>query len=432
MALACDTMLRDQFQWGSPPLSLDGQEDPIAAIHQRQVRCFADVAALGIRCSALERDLEAVSSRTDLVAAAVSTRAPMLVASRPACPPAAAHLASVCAAVPSSCKQVSSAFRIGEPNLDTLGERVDELACLQTDGLKVLRRRMDEIEGKYKVSVNKLEAALDAARTGIAGLARDLHYDKEARKKVYGDLTMLAQDIGKAVVGPAMLEAEKNLRAKTLQIVNDAANKMKVSIDSRFQLMIAELRGEATVGCERLQATCPTKGKSLSDWLPEAVDGDVAATKHMLMQLKVFEHMAVGGSTPDDFVSRPTTRFLHRVVVAIKHATGYPIGILEDWPGPAEAKVDFVQRVWDSVSNTLGLQDLEFKAQDVLRCTNRRQTRRLLQLLSLAALQERRNVRDVTSERTNFDFLHNMDLPLSTLPSGGVEHEDAATSVCWH
>jgi len=309
-----------------------------------------------------------------------------------------------------------------------------------------IAQKVQDLEESHTASIGKLEAALDAARTGIARLARELHWEKEERKRVLSDVNALAQDLGNRVVGPTLDKVTKELKTELTTMTSLESAKLQRSIDSRVQLVIAELRGgtEANPGPQpgpiNLSANTVC-GRSLKEWLPEYADGDAESTKSMLMHLRVFEHMAVGGSTPDDLVSRPTTRFLHRVVVAIKHATGYPQGILEDWPGPAEAKVDFVRKVWDSVATTLGLQGMEFNAQDVLRCTNRKQTRRLLQLLAIAASKERgwlrRTPRLQNASSPPSVFGGHSELPLTTLPAsahpdGAPSESNAATSVCWH
>mmetsp|Transcript_138467 Transcript_138467/g.359853 ORF Transcript_138467/g.359853 Transcript_138467/m.359853 type:complete len:587 (-) Transcript_138467:325-2085(-) len=304
-------------------------------------------------------------------------------------------------------------------------------------------QKLQNLEESHNDAVTKLDAALDAARTGIARLARELHWEKEERKRVLSDVNALAKDLGNRVVGPTLDKVAKELRSEMNTVIGLESAKLQRAIDSRVQLVIAELRGgtEAGVGLEispiNLSANTVC-GRSLKEWLPENADGDVESTKSMLMHLRVFEHMAVGGSTPDDLVSRPTTRFLHRVVVAIKHATGYPQGILEDWPGPAEAKVDFVRKVWDSVATTLGLQGMEFNAQDVLRCTNRKQTRRLLQLLAIAASKERGWLRRMPGiQMSTPTGCNEVALPSSTVPVAAhsevaSSESNVATSACWH
>lgn len=52
--------------------------------------------------------------------------------------------------------------------------------------------------------MNKLDAALDAARTGIARLARQVHYDREERSKALSNIRELADDIGSKVVMPTL------------------------------------------------------------------------------------------------------------------------------------------------------------------------------------------------------------------------------------
>eukprot|EP00446_Apocalathium_sp_SHHI-4_P012068 CAMPEP_0177200210 /NCGR_PEP_ID=MMETSP0367-20130122/26098_1 /TAXON_ID=447022 ORGANISM="Scrippsiella hangoei-like, Strain SHHI-4" /NCGR_SAMPLE_ID=MMETSP0367 /ASSEMBLY_ACC=CAM_ASM_000362 /LENGTH=516 /DNA_ID=CAMNT_0018648635 /DNA_START=64 /DNA_END=1614 /DNA_ORIENTATION=+ len=450
------------------------REDLVKAVRDEQLQCRADVATLQARCSSLERQLQAAVDRIDRSAAAC--RVPMLVGSQPEMRrllPGPGWLASMrvggsaCSAsapAPSGTPPPDAAdvallsaprMLAAQPTQDllVLCSKVEALEKTLSTDVEMLKVKVVEVQGNYSGSIAKLDAALDAARTGIAGLARDLHYDKEARKKVYSDMSVLAKDVGKQVVGPALKRTELELRAESQKFIHEEVAKLQVAVDSRCQLVLAELRGSVAqkparqleFGPRDKEESAPPEiessgPKTLAHWLPENTDGDVQSCKQMLVQLRVFEHMAVGGSTPDDLVSRPTTRFLHRVVVAIKHATGYPQGILEDWPRPDEAKVDFVQKVWDSVSQTLSLQDLEFRAQDVLRCTNRKQTRRLLQLLAIAASKERGDIRRTPC--TALDVSQSLlrassDLPLSPLPARSpalqaLQNEKAATSVCWH
>merc|ERR1740121_2682265 len=162
---------------------------------------------------------------------------------------------------------------------------------------------------------------------------------------------------------------------------------------------MVELRGElegrsasADAGPAALLGGTSTVTRSLREWLPQDSDGSVAATTAMLMHLGVFDNMdriVPGGGLPDQLVRVPTTRFVHRAVIAMKHATGYPPGIVEDWPELQEAKLDFVTKVWSCVRESLNLQDEPFDAEGVLKCTNRKGARRLLQLVAIAASRER-------------------------------------------
>eukprot|EP00443_Scrippsiella_acuminata_P043842 CAMPEP_0115176100 /NCGR_PEP_ID=MMETSP0270-20121206/4699_1 /TAXON_ID=71861 /ORGANISM="Scrippsiella trochoidea, Strain CCMP3099" /LENGTH=577 /DNA_ID=CAMNT_0002588997 /DNA_START=115 /DNA_END=1848 /DNA_ORIENTATION=+ len=296
-------------------------------------------------------------------------------------------------------------------------------------------QKLQELEESHYLAVTKLEAALAAARRNIARLVRELHWEREDRKQVLSDVHSLAQDLG--ILG----RVAKELRSEMKAAIAQESAKQQRAIDSRMQLVIAELQGgtEASIGLEPASINLSTTPEgSLTDWLAKHADGDIESTKSMLMHLCVFEHMAVGGSTPNDLLSRPTIRFLHRVVVAIKHATGYPPGILEDWPGPAEAKVDFIRKVWDSVATTLGLEGTEFKAQDVLHCTNRKQTRRLLQLLAIAASKERGWLRRMPGiQMSTPTGCNEVALPSSTVPVAAhsevaSSESNVATSACWH
>lgn len=438
-------------------------EDMLMYLRDEQVHCRADVANLQARCTSLERKLDATAHRLETASAAAS-RVPLLVGSLPRLPrlpPVRVQLGSSLGwsslelslgpppgAGASSVAASGAAALAGFPPeaaAVVLHEKVEGLEHVLKEALEVLRGKLHDMSAKHHGYVTKLDASLDAARTGIFKLAKDLHADKEARKKVYSDLNQLAKDIGRNVVAPALKVAEADLQAKMVKFIRSEVSRLEVAMDTRCQLAVAELRGQAqllvkTRPCTAAEAkdkeeSAPPEdcGRSLSDWLPEHADGDVASTRQLLSQLGVWEQMAAGGNTPDDMLNRPTTRFLHRVVVAIKHATGYPAGMLEDWPGPADAKLEFVQQVWDGIAITLGLQDMEFKASEVLRCTNRKQTRRLLQLLAIAAAKERQDWKR-PPRRSPSQTAAKTDLPLAPLqaPPGPQHNEDTATSICWH
>lgn len=436
------------------PLSDRGEDITLKAWREEQLQTRAEVGALQARCAQLDDRLAEALLRIE--SASLACRVPLLVGDAPqlrrlprrvseAAAAAFAEELAVHAMVCSASRPSTEALGPppgpppivpGHPLPDPVDAEALAAVTLHSE-FKALREKLQEVKSAHDSYATKLDAALDATRTGIAGLARDLHYDKQARKKVFSDLQALAHNVGQQVVNPALESATRQLQAELRRFVQQEVSKVQGAIDSRMQLFFAELRGKVQRHAGELEkeggapyVDAVVGRRCLSDWLPESSDGDINATKQMLMQLRVFEHMAAAGSTPDDLVSRPTTRFLHRVVVAIKHATGYPSGILEDWPGPAEAKVDFVERVWENVSRTLGLQDMEFSAQDVLRCTNRKQTRRLLQLLAIAASKERADA--TRTPRMTLD----LQLPLAPLPppSGRRKQlmEDAATSICWH
>jgi len=115
-------------------------------------------------------------------------------------------------------------------DLLVLCSKVEALEKTLSDDVEMLKVKVVEVQGNYSGSIAKLDAALDAARTGIAGLARDLHYDKEARKKVYSDMSILAKDVGKQVVGPALKRTEVELRAESQKFIHEEVAKLQVAL----------------------------------------------------------------------------------------------------------------------------------------------------------------------------------------------------------
>jgi len=408
-----------------------------------------EVSALSNRLKDLAEQQDSLSARVEAApeVAALSTRLADVEASQLA---AAAKLDTL-SELPSLSKRLADVEVLqGVPQIapevllemSTFSQRLAKLEALDhtipAPGDVAYMQKLKDLEEAHHLAVTKLEAALDAARTGIARLTRELHWEREDRKKVLSDVKSLSQDLG------ILDTVAKQLRSEMKTAIAHESAKQQRASDSRMQLVIAELRGgtEAFGALENIpmksSATVPWEGPS-KEWLPKDADGDLESTRSMLMHLHVFERMAVGGSTPDDLLSRPTFRCLHRVVVAMKQATGYPPGILEDWPGPAEAKVDFVRKVWNWVAATLGLQGTEFNAQDVLHCTNRKKTRRLLQLLAIAASKERGSLRATPCIQTSTapSVCNKVELPLLTVPAVKPSEvvpsdSNAVTTGCWH
>lgn len=192
-----------------------------------------------------------------------------------------------------------------------------------------------DLRDRVASSFARLDAALDAARMGIARVAKELHLEREARK-------------GAGVV-PRLAAPHKQ----------------------------GELR-------EALQLP-------LCKAATPHLEGDIPTTVSALAQVGVlrdFGEPTSGKAGLEAMLARPTFRFVHRVVMAVRQRTGFPRSIAEDWPLMEEAKLAFVGKVWGAIVEALRIDDVEFCAADVLRCTRRDRTRRFLRLLASAAKQE--------------------------------------------
>lgn len=362
--------------------------DFIKQLREDQGRCNADVAALHARLSSFEQQLIRTSERIEL--AAVASRIPMLIADPPKMTRLVARTSRAEATMGGTLQQTQLA-----PAMPVAGPAATMVAMTSQE-VAELRKRLEVLEEIHSGDVGALRDAIDATRTGIARLARELHIERTERKQAVGDVQRLADDVTKRVMGPTLDRIQKSIRADTALMIDESVANMRGEISSRVQLLLAELRGEAHRGSPRpwtapdVPAT-PSRagGRTLRDWLTQEADGDVATTRSMLTQLGVFENLWVGDGSPENLLIRPNTRFVHRVIIAVKHATGFPHGILEDWPEPPEAKMDFIRNVWSNVSSVLDLKNVDFDAADVLNCRNRSRTRRLLQLVVIAATKER-------------------------------------------
>mmetsp|Transcript_143761 Transcript_143761/g.364905 ORF Transcript_143761/g.364905 Transcript_143761/m.364905 type:complete len:456 (+) Transcript_143761:99-1466(+) len=388
-----DSLMQTQKGWSS----FDGDASQMAMISQireDQGRCTADVYGLQLRVRTLEERLLHVCRDADR--AALAGRVPMLVSGPPPQPTVLVRSGSM------------PSFR-GGPRLAARGDASAQQGDVAKDWSSEvlgLSTRIDKLEAAHSNATASLRQALDAAVLGIARVGRDLAEERKDREKLGAFSGRLGVDSAFGLPGGAMDRIIAALRTDIAVLVGDEATKVQSQLNSRIQLLVAEIRGSfqrsaaaggrrREPGCEAGAAGSPAAAaaaaetRALHEWLPADADGDLVATKTTLAHLRVFDSMLVTGVTPEQLLSRPTVKFVHRTVVAIKHATGFPQGVLEDWPEPAEAKIDFINRVWECVASTLGLAGVEFDAGDVLRCTNRQRTRRLLQLLAIAAVKER-------------------------------------------
>lgn len=357
-------------QWSAP---LSPHPEIVRQLIAEQGRCSLDVAALHARLAALEQQ---VLNMTDRQASA-SSRMPMLVAEVP-------RMTRLVAQSP------------GEPSVGVaeaqqrIGLSGEAAAVTNTHETAALRKQLEDIEELHTDDIAGLRDAMEATREGIERLARDLHFERNERQEGQRELHRLS------TLGPTIDRYQTKLRSELKELIREGVANATAEVNSRVQLSMIELREEVQrTPRELVQAedqasnSSVNVARSLHEWLPQEADGNIAATKSMLMYLGVFDGLLDGVGSPDQMVARPNIRFVHRAVIAMKHATGYPPGILEDWPEPKEAKMDFLKSVWGCVAQTLKLKDLDFDAEGVLKCTNRNGTRRLLQLLAIAASKER-------------------------------------------
>lgn len=340
-----------------------------------QDNSLAGIAALHARLVACEQQLVSASKQADLAAA--SSRVPMLIAEQPRMP----QLVAQPMVADTSSEAAPATPMAGASQDGTLIGRQEVAAFF---------KRLSDLEETQADEFDALHDANNATRTGMERLARDLQIERAERREMQAHMQHLAG------LGPSFERFQKDLKSELAELIRESAANVKVDVSSRSQLVMVELRGElqrASVASSPTDSTTePATTVSLREWLPQDSDGNVAATTSMLKHLGVFDNMdllAPGGGLPEQLVARPNTRFVHRAVISIKHSTGYPQGVLENWPEPHEAKLDFINKVWSSIVVTLNLHDTDFDAEGVLKCTDRKGTRRLLQLLAIAASMER-------------------------------------------
>lgn len=345
--------------------------DLIRQLAEDQGRCSSDVAALHARLLALEQQVLSTADRLDIAAA--SSRMPMVISEGP----------SMSRLIANSGPEIeSTAMAVADAGLVEAGARLTDQEAA------VVRKRLEDLEEVHSDDVGGLRDAIEATREGMARLARDLQIERNELVETQRDVQSLA------LIGPSIDRFQKTLKAELMDMIRDSVSSAQAAVNSRVQLTLIELREEVQrtprelVDAGQLNARSGA-ARSLNEWLPQETDGNIAATKSMLTYLGVFDGMMDGFGSPDTLVARPNFRFVHRAIIAIKQATGYPSGILEDWPDPYDAKLDFLKQVWSSVASALDLTDLDFDAVGVLKCTNRDGTRRLLQLLAIAASKER-------------------------------------------
>mmetsp|Transcript_89616 Transcript_89616/g.252855 ORF Transcript_89616/g.252855 Transcript_89616/m.252855 type:complete len:498 (+) Transcript_89616:98-1591(+) len=379
-----DPLTSEDFAYHLKEDKFHCSSDVIMQMREDQSRCSAEVSHLRARMGLLEQRLLATSAEVRVAAA--SCHVPLLVGQMPqmrrVSPPACSSLSPKDATV---------------PDIEALSRQLRASKELQSADVEALRRQMKELHHAHESQTVRLEEALDAARTGIAHLARDLHYDKQERQRIFSEIGALAADIGGKVVGPSLDRARIELKAQIMNKVVEETARLEVVLASRIQGMMAVLQNEArhphgeptpeAAEDEQLlvDRACET---TLREYRPENADGEVRSTKLMLMHFGVFERLTLGATAPEDLVTRPTFRFVQQVIQVISSETGYP-GKVPDLPDLKDEKVRFLEDLWLRLTSTLGLQDIEFKGEDVVRCMNRGRTRRFLQLLLIAAAKER-------------------------------------------
>jgi len=263
--------------------------------------------------------------------------------------------------------------------------------------LQLFGARLEEIEMSQVLGSGNLDVSLEAVHTGLARLAREVHSEREERRKAVAGLhhvvEHLAEDITKKITGSTLMAVQQTLSADINSVFADKSNQLCADVHARLQLMAAELRGEfhrSPRANDDDSGKQSGSGASVLDCLPEKTNGDLAITKAMLTQMQVFDHMAKVDTSFEQLLERPNLRTVHRIVVAMKRATGFPAGILEDWPDTTDAKRAFLAQVWINITRSLDLRkkEQEFNSSDILQCTHRQRTRRLLQLLAIAAARE--------------------------------------------
>lgn len=411
----------------------------VKRLREDQGRCSAEVNQLQSRVDLLDRRVAGMAA--DMCWAAAG-RVPLVVGEMPprrrlrTGPGSAATL--LCAAEPTDVAALVADLR----------QEFHSVRAQHGGELEAFREALAELRSSLDSRLERLDAALDAARSGIARLAKDSHYDRVKRDGLVTSLEKLAIDIGGEVIGPASERMRAEFKVHVASTLAEEVLRMEAALASRLPGLISvwarahgvtsggiicrdsgdkncqasesapvahfvphasaaggltaaaaapELSASAS-GCrvarqqldedEALQVDYACK-KVLQEYVAAEADGDVRSTKLMLMQFGVFERLALNVTqTPEDLVTRPTFRFVHQVVRIIDRLTGYP-GRVPDVPDLKDEKVRFLEHLWLHVVGTLAVQDGGFCAEDVVRCMNRGRTRRLLQLLLLAAAKER-------------------------------------------
>jgi len=373
------------------PLALaqSPHSDAIRQLTETQAKCAADLAALHARVLGLEQRVMSTATSAELAVA--SSRMPILISdgqsmsrliANAAIEPEEEEEEQQLAVVPveEAPAAAASPEEAVEPAVPAANQ--EEFLALTQRCALLEEARADDVAG--------LRAAIEATQQGMAKLAHDLAIERSERSEVVHEIQQVFS------LGASIDRFQKALKAECTDMIRDSMTSAQSAVSSRVQLMLLELREEVQrtprplAEAGKLGAATGGVERSLGEWLPSEADGDVASTRAMLTYLGVFDGMLDGSvGAPDQLVARPTFRFMHRAVIAIKHATGYPSGILEDWPDPYDAKLVFLRSVWSSVASTLELNALELDAEGVLKCTNRSGARRLLQLLAIAASKER-------------------------------------------
>mmetsp|Transcript_57346 Transcript_57346/g.166485 ORF Transcript_57346/g.166485 Transcript_57346/m.166485 type:complete len:1154 (+) Transcript_57346:139-3600(+) len=126
--------------------------------------------------------------------------------------------------------------------------------------------------------------------------------------------------------------------------------------------------------------------KPLREYSADEVSDTPESTEALLEQLIQWEALcAKTRKSPSELLSRPPPKFIMEVACAVKAATGFPQGFLEDWPDAREDKLARLQSIVDAVNAGLGLTIDFFDPQDVLKGKEVSKTLRLMQLLAVAA-----------------------------------------------
>lgn len=317
-----------------------------------------------------------------------------------------------------SCKDVAEVWH-----------EVRKLSELEANDVKAISMNIEDLRKMHSLKSNQLDAALDATRKDVLKLTRECQLGQDDRR--LDTMGPISDDTSCRLMDPAVRSAMQDLKAHIERMFATEMKSFERTLDDRIKGALhltrrsKQLDSDQTLGALRgripardvarhsaaqaKQVLPASPGDSdgearisaavntvLAGWTPETVFGDVNATKVMLMHFGIFAQIRISG-VPDDLVTRPTFRFVHSVIQVLIITMGYPWAHVADVPELREEKICFLEDAWKEICTTFGIQDRSFNADDVLRCMKRGQTRRLLQLVVLAASKEKSQAKQDSS-----------------------------------